>query len=49
MVDGDGNYSINNVPPGKYKVRAFNGFLKPGKGKATVKGGDNVAVNIVMK
>lgn len=49
MVDENGNYTIDNVPPGKYKVRAFNGFLKPGKGKATVKGGDSVTVDIVMK
>ncbi len=49
MVDENGNYTIDNVPPGKYKVRAFNGFLKPGKGKATIKGGDSVTVDIVMK
>ncbi len=49
MVDGDGNYTINNVPPGKYKIKAFNGFLKPGKGKAVVKGGDTVTVDIKMK
>ena len=49
QVDENGRYTIDNVPPGKYKVMAFNGFLKPGKGKATVKGGDNVTVDIVMK
>lgn len=49
MVDANGNYTIDNVPPGKYKVYAFNGFLKPGKGKATIKGGDSVSVDIVMK
>ncbi|MBC8518984.1 MAG: hypothetical protein H8D24_01060 [Gammaproteobacteria bacterium] len=49
VVDGNGKYTIDNVPPGKYKVRAFNGFLKPGKGKATVKGGDTVTVDIKMK
>ncbi len=49
MVDENGHYTIDNVPPGKYKISAFNGFLKPGKGKATIKGGDEVTVDIVMK
>ncbi len=49
VVDSNGKYTIDNVPPGKYKVMAFNGFLKPGKGKAVIKGGDNVTVDFKMK
>ncbi|MBT3347775.1 MAG: hypothetical protein HOM84_00165 [Thiotrichales bacterium] len=49
VVDADGKYTIDNIPAGKYKVKAFNGFLKPGKGKATIKGGDTVTVDIQMK
>lgn len=38
-VADDGSYTIDNIPPGKYKVMAFHGKLGTQKGKAKVAAG----------
>jgi plastocyanin len=40
VVEEDGTYTIDNIPPGKYRVKAWHGYLKNPKAKTvTVKAG----------
>ncbi len=48
-VAEDGTYTIDNIPAGKYKVRAFHGTLGTQKGKATIAGGDTQTVDFMFK
>ncbi len=48
-VAEDGSYTIDNIPAGKYKVRAFHGTLGTKKGKATLAGGDSQTVDFTFK
>ncbi len=49
VVAEDGSYTIDNIPPGKYKVRAFHGTLGTQKGKATVSAGSTQTVDFNFK
>ncbi|MFC1602431.1 carboxypeptidase regulatory-like domain-containing protein [Pseudomonadota bacterium] len=49
VVKEDGSYSIDNVPPGKYKIKAWHGFLKDQKGKVEVKAGGTATVDFAFK
>lgn len=49
MVAENGSYTIDNIPAGKYKVRAFHGTLGTQKGKATVAAGASQTVDFTFK
>ncbi len=49
VVAEDGSYRIENVPQGKYKIRAWHGTLKEQKGSVTIAGGDAATVNFEFK
>ncbi len=49
VVAEDGSYTIDNVPAGKYKIRAWHGTLKEQKGSVTIAGGDTATVNFEFK
>jgi len=48
-VAEDGTYTIDNVPPGKYKIVAWHGMLKNQKGSVEVKAGDTATVDFTFK
>ncbi|MCP3670682.1 MAG: hypothetical protein GY814_09670 [Gammaproteobacteria bacterium] len=49
VVKDDGTYNIDNVPPGKYKIKAWHGFLKNQKAKVEVKSGAAATVDFTFK
>jgi hypothetical protein len=49
QVADDGSYTIDNIPAGKYKVRAFHGTLGTKKGKAEVAAGGKQTVDFTFK
>ncbi len=49
QVADDGSYSIDNIPPGKYKVMAFHGTLGTQKGKIEIAAGASQAVDFTFK
>ncbi len=49
VVKEDGSYSIDNVPPGKYKIIAWHGFIGEEKGKVTVTAGGKASVDFTYK
>ena len=49
VVDADGNFSIDDVPPGTYKIRAWHGTLGERKGKVTVEPGGTARVDFTFK
>lgn len=49
VVKEDGSYLIDNVPPGKYKIIAWHGFLGEKKGKVTVDAGGKASVDFTYK
>ena len=49
VVKADGSYSIDNVPAGKYKIKAWHGFLKDQKGKVEVAAGGTATVDFAFK
>ena len=49
VVAEDGTYTINDIPAGKYKVKAWHGTLGEQKAKATLKGGDVATVDFTFK
>ncbi|MCP4128157.1 MAG: hypothetical protein GY753_13980 [Gammaproteobacteria bacterium] len=49
VVKEDGTYSIDNVPPGKYKIKAWHGFLKNQKAKVEVKASAAATVDFTFK
>lgn len=48
-VADDGTYTIDNIPAGKYKVRAFHGTLGTQKGKAELAAGGSQTVDFTFK
>lgn len=48
-VGEDGEYTINNVPPGKYKIKAWHGMLKSQKASVTVNAGGSATVDFTFK
>jgi len=49
MVADDGTFTINDIPPGKYTVKAWHGTLGEQKGKAEVKAGGSATVDFTFK
>jgi len=49
VVAEDGTYTINDIPAGKYKVKAWHGTLGEQKGKADVKAGAAATVDFTFK
>jgi hypothetical protein len=48
-IKADGSFEIKDVPPGKYKIKAWHGFLKNQKGKVTVEAGGTATVDFTFK
>ncbi len=49
VVAEDGTYTINDIPAGKYKVKAWHGTLGEQKGKAEVTAGGSATVDFTFK
>ncbi|RLJ20883.1 hypothetical protein DJ030_05820 [bacterium endosymbiont of Escarpia laminata] len=49
MVAEDGTFSIDNVPPGKYTIKAWHGTLKDQKSKVEVAAGGTANVDFTFK
>ncbi len=49
LVDDNGNFSIDQVPPGKYKIVAIHGTLGSQKGKVEVAPGGQATVDFSFK
>ncbi len=49
IVAEDGTYTINDVPAGKYKIKAWHGTLGEQKSKVNLKGGDEVTADFTFK
>ena len=49
VVDADGNFSIDNVPAGKYTIKAWHGMLKNQKGKVEVSANSSATVDFTFK
>lgn len=49
LVNQDGTFQIDNIPPGDYKVRAWHPTLGMKRGKATVSAGATVTVDFTFK
>ncbi len=48
-VAEDGTFSIDNVPPGKYTIKAWHGTLKDQKSKIEVAAGGTANVDFTFK
>ena len=48
-VGADGTFTIDNIPPGNYTVKAWHGKLGEKKSKVTVAGGKTAAANFEFK
>jgi hypothetical protein len=48
-VADDGSFSISDVPPGKYTIKAWHGMLKNQKAKVTVDAGGTATVDFSFK
>ena len=48
-VADDGSYTITDVPPGKYTIKAWHGMLKNQKAKVTVDAGGKATVDFTFK
>ncbi len=49
IVAEDGTYTINDIPAGKYKVKAWHGTLGEKKDKATIAAGGTATVDFTFK
>ncbi len=49
VVGEDGSFSIDDVPPGTYKIRAWHGTLGEKKGTVTVEAGNTARIDFVFK
>ncbi len=49
VVDDSGNFTIDNIPPGKYTIKAWHGTLKEQKSKVEVSAGGATTVNFEFK
>ncbi len=48
-VGEDGSYTIDDIPPGNYTVKAWHGMLKNQKAKVTVEAGGSATVDFTFK
>ncbi|VAX06895.1 hypothetical protein MNBD_GAMMA26-1959 [hydrothermal vent metagenome] len=48
MVSADGTYKIDNVPPGKYTIKAWHGYLWDQEDKVEVKASGSATVNFTF-
>jgi hypothetical protein len=49
VVNDDGTFTIDNVPPGKYTIKAWHGILKNQKGKVEVAANGSATVDFTFK
>ncbi len=49
VVGDDGSYTIENIPPGKYTIKAWHGTLKDQKDKVEISAGGTATVNFEFK
>jgi len=49
VVGDDGSFTIDNIPPGKYTIKAWHGTLKNQKSKVEVSAGGSTTVNFEFK
>lgn len=49
VVDQDGKFTIDNIPPGTYTVKAWHGTLGEQKASVTVAGGQSASVDFTFK
>ena len=49
VVKEDGGYRIDNVPAGKYKIKAWHGFLRDQKSRVEIAAGGTVTVDFAFK
>jgi len=49
VVDAEGHYKIDNIPPGKYKINAWHGTLGMKKAKVKVSANGSAEVNFSFK
>ena len=49
LTDKDGNFSIKNVPAGKYVIKVWNEKLKSASQEVTVKASGKVDINFMLK
>ncbi len=49
VVKEDGSYTIDNIPPGSYSIRAWHGMLENQKAKVEVTGGKSATVDFTFK
>jgi hypothetical protein len=49
VVADDGTYTIDNIPAGKYKIKAWHGTLGEQKGKTTITAGATNTVDFTFK
>lgn len=49
VVDADGKFSIDNIPPGTYTVKAWHGSLGEQKASVTVEGGKTASADFTFK
>lgn len=49
VVDKDGKFSIDNIPPGTYTVKAWHGNLGEQKASVTVEGGKTASADFTFK
>ncbi len=49
VVGNDGSFTIDNIPPGKYTIKAWHGTLKDQKNKVEISAGGTATVNFEFK
>ncbi len=49
VVGDDGSFTIDNIPPGKYTIKAWHGTLKDQKNKVEISAGGTATVNFEFK
>jgi len=49
VVNADGTYEINDVPPGKYTIKAWHGYLRDQKDKVDVKANSVATIDFAFK
>ncbi len=49
VVGDDGSFTIDNIPPGKYTIKAWHGKLREKKGKVDISAGGTTTINFEFK
>ncbi len=49
VVDEDGGYAIDGIPPGRYTIKAWHGTLREQKAEVEITGGKTATVNFEFK